>query len=188
MLNIFENCWLLLTLAGIAFVAASIVRQEKPEWGMKPLLVPLLLAVLAFGLDYAVTTDDEAVSAIVPACKRAAIAGDPDTIMEYISPNYNDRNHANKAELHSMVRHVITGSSIKKVRTQSHLINVREDDAESELGIAVHLNTDSRYAAYGTFFLVEMKFEYEKIDGKWYIRRMDLQSVNTQPMNWGDVP
>jgi hypothetical protein len=188
MWNIFENCWLLLTLAGIALIAASLVRQEKPEWGYKPLLVPVLLAALAFGLDYAFTTDYEAVSGIVPACKRAAVATDPDGIMEFISPNYMDKNHRDKAAFNRRVRSTITGSSIKKIRTQSHTVSIEGSGAQSELKVAVHLNNDSQYATYGTFFLVEIKFEYEKIAEKWYIRHMDLTSVNNQPMNWRDVP
>lgn len=188
MWNVFENCWLLLTLAGISLVAMSLVRQEKPEWGFKPLLVPLFLTALAFGLDYAVTTDYEAVGSIVPVCKRAAIEGEPDRIMEFISPNYSDKNHKNRAMLHNLVRHVITGSSIKKIRTQSHSVSIDGTKAESELGVAVHLNKDSRYAGFGTFYLVGMEFKYEKIGDKWYIQRMDLKSVNNQPMDWGDVP
>jgi len=188
MWNIFENSWLLVILTIIAWIVASVVRQEKPEWGYKPLLVPLLLAVLAFGLDYAVTTDYEAVSSIVPACKRAAVAGNPARIMELISPNYTDRYHKDKAAIEGRVRHTITGSSIDKIRTKSHNITVDGRQAESELSVAVHLNSDSRYAEYGVFYLVEMKFEYEKIAGKWYIRRMELTSVNNQPMDWPAVP
>jgi len=188
MWNVFENGWLLLTLAGIALVVASVVRQEKPEWGYKPLLVPLLLAALAFGLDYAFTTDFEAVSAIVPACKQAAIDGNPDRIMELISPNYGDKYHNDRTGIHSRVRHTITGASIKKIRTQSHAVTVEGAKARSELIAAVHMNSDSRYAAYGTFFMVEINFDYEKIGKKWYILQMDVKAVNYQPMNWGAIP
>ena len=187
MWNVLENCWLLLTLAGVALVIASVVRQEKPEWGYKPLLFSIFLAGLGFGLDHVFTTDYEAVSAIVPACKRAAIEAKPDDLMELISPNYTDRSHRDKAAFNRRVRNTITGSSIKKIRTQSHIISIKGDQAQSELGVAVHLNNDSQYAAYGTFFLVKMKFEYEKIAEKWYIRRMDVTSVNNQPMGWGDI-
>lgn len=188
MWNIFENGWLLLILAGISFVVASVIRQEKPEWGFKPLLVPILLAGLAFGLDYAFTTDYEAVSAIVPDCKRAAVEADPDGIMKFIAPNYTDRSHKNRAAFERRVRSTITGSSVKKIRTQSHKVSIEGNRASSELSVAVHLDQDSRYAAYGIFFLVEIKFEYEKIADKWTIQRMDLTSVNNQSMNWGAIP
>lgn len=188
MWNVFENSWLLLTLAGISLVVASVIRQEKPEWGYKPLLVPILLAALGFGLDYAVTTDYEAVSSIIPACKRAAIDANPNRIMEFISPTYSDRSHKDKAAFERRVRHTITGASIRRIRIQSNTISIEGNRAESKLAGAVHLNSNSQYAAYGTFFLMEMKFEYEKISEKWYIKRMDLISLNNQPMQWNDIP
>lgn len=187
MWNIFENCWLLLTLAGIALVVASIVRQEKPEWGYKPLLVPLLLAVLAFGMDYAFTTDYEAVSAILPTCKKAAIRADVKTIINLVSPNYTDSVHRDKAALRAAVEEMLPGASINRIRTQSHMITIEGDRAHSEFIVAVHLNNNSRYAVAGSLVMVEMKFEYEKIANKWYIRRMEITSINYQPMDWADV-
>ncbi|MHC4386954.1 MAG: nuclear transport factor 2 family protein [Planctomycetota bacterium] len=188
MLNIFENCWLLLTLTGIALVAASIVRQEKPEWGYKPLLVPLLLAALAFGLDYAFTTDYEAVNAILPACKKAAVDKDVDAIMNFVSPNYADSRHHNRDALRADIERVIPRASINRIRTQSHIVTIEGEHAQSEFIVGVHLNKDSGYAATGSLVMVEMKFEYEKIAEKWYIQRMELTSLNYQPSKWNDIP
>ena len=187
MWNVFENCWLLLTLAGITLVAASLVRQEKPEWGYKPLLVPVLLIMLAFGLDYAFTTDYEAVSAIVPACKRAAVETDANGIMELVSGDYMDKAHRNKAALRKAIESILPRASINKVRTQSHVIFIEGDKAQSELKVVVHLNNDNQYTGAGGLFFVEMKFEYEKAQKKWAIRRMDVTSINNQPMGWGDI-
>ena len=187
MWNVFENCWLLLTLAGVALVAASIIRQEKPEWGYKPLLVPVLLAALAFGLDTAFTTDYEAVSAIVPTCKRAAVAGNPDGIMELVSPNYTDKAHRSQTALRKAIESILPRASINKVRTQSHVISIKGNHAKSELKVVVHLNNDNQYTGAGGLFFVEMEFEYEKIGKKWSIRRMDVTSINNQPMGWGDI-
>jgi len=187
MWNVLENCWLLLTLAGIALVAASVVRQEKPEWGYKPLLVPLLLLILTFGLDYAFVTDYEAVSSIVPTCRRAAINNDTRTILSHVSPNYRDSAHDDKTALQRAAERVLEKASLKKIRTQSHVITITGDQAESRLSIAAHLNTDSQYSAAGSLVFVEMEFEYEKIAGTWLIRRMEIASVNYQPMDWADI-
>ena len=188
MWNVFENCWLLLTLAGIAFVVASVVRQEKPEWGYKPLIVPLLLAGLAFGLDYAFTTDYESVKKILPACKQAAASQDANAIIKFISPNYKDRFHRDYNAISSRIKHTLPKASINRVRTQSHVITMDGDNAESQFTVGVHLNKDSGYPGAGSMMMVKMKFEYEKIAESWYIRRMDLEEVNYQSMNWGDVP
>ena len=187
MWNVFENGWLLLTLAGVALVAASLVRQEKPEWGYKPLLVPLLLAAMAFGLDTAFTTDYEAVSAIVPECKRASVKADANRIMEFISPDYTDKAHRNKAALKRAIESILPRASINRVRTQSHTISIEADKAQSELKVVVRLNNDNQYTGAGGLFFVEMKFEYEKVEKKWSIRHMELISINNQPMDWGDI-
>lgn len=187
MWNIFENGWLLLTLAGVALVAASLVRQEKPEWGYKPLLIPLLLVILAFGLDTAFTTDYEAVSAIVPTCKRAAVEADANRIMELINPDYMDKSHRNKAALKRAIESILPRASLNKIRTQSHIISIEGEKAQSELKMVVHLNNDNQYTGAGGLFFVEMKFEYEKAKKKWSIRRMDVTSINNQPMGWGDI-
>lgn len=187
MWNVFENGWLLLTLAGIALVTASLLRQEKPEWGYKPLLVPLLLMALAFGLDTTFTTDYEAVSAIVPACKRAAVETDTNQIMELVSSNYSDKSHRNKAELRKAIESILPRASINKIRTQSHVISIEGNRAKSELKVVVHLNNDNQYTGAGGLFFVEMAFEYEKAQKKWTLRRMDVTSINNQPMNWGDI-
>lgn len=187
MWNVFENGWLLLTLAGVALVVASVVRQEKPEWGYKPLLVPLLLAALAFGLDYAFTTDYEAVSAIVPACRKAAVNADVGAFMQYVGPDYADSAHRDKAALQAAAERILPRASINRVRTQSHVITIKENHAESHFLGAVHLNKDSQYAAMGSLVMVELKFEYEKIAKKWYIQRIEVKSVNYQPMKWGEI-
>ncbi|RKY14233.1 MAG: hypothetical protein DRP52_00590 [Planctomycetota bacterium] len=187
MWNVLENSWLLLTLAGVALVAASLIRQEKPEWGYKPLLVPVLLAALAFGLDAAFTTDYEAVSVIVPACKRAAIETDANRIMEFISGDYTDRVHENKAALNRAIESILPRASIEKIRTQSHVISIKDSKAQSELKVVVHLNNDNQYTGAGGLFFVEMAFEYEKIEKQWFIQSMDITSINNQPMNWGDI-
>ena len=187
MWNIFENCWLLLTLAGIALVAASLVRQEKPEWGYKPLLVPLLLAALAFGMDTAFTTDYEAISAIVPACKRSAVEADADRIIELVSGDYTDRVHENKAALKRAIESILPRASINKIRTQSHIISIEGNKAQSKLKVVVHLNNDNQYTGAGGLFFVEMEFEYEKAKKNWLVRRMEITSINNQPMGWGDI-
>jgi hypothetical protein len=187
MWNVLENCWLLLTLAGVALVIASVLRQEKPEWGYKPLLFPIFLAGLGFGLDHVFTTDYEAVSAIVPTCKRAAIETDANRIMEFISPDYKDKAHKSKAALKRAIQSILPKASINKLRTQSHIISIEDNSAKSELKLVVHLNNDNQYTGAGGLFFVEMEFEYEKVGKSWYIRRMDITSVNNQPMSWGSI-
>lgn len=185
---IFESVWLMLTIAGVALVIVSVIRQAKPEWGYWPLLVPAAIIGLAFGLDALVKTDTEAVNEIISTCKQAAVKGDAKTFMTVVSPHYSDRSHRNKPELQTTAQHVLGKASIKKIKTQSHLLTMGPDTAESKLSVVVHLNGDSQYAAAGSLLFVSMELSYEKIEKKWYISRTEIVSVNKAPMNWSDVP
>jgi hypothetical protein len=187
MWNIFENSWLLLTAAGVALVAAGIARQARPEWGYKPLLAPLALATLAFGLDAAVMTDYEAIVHIIAACKRATIQADAVTMMRFVSPNYADSVHRDKTALSKAAEGIIKKASVKKIRTQSHVITTEGTSAKSELNVAVHLNRDSQYASAGSLIFAGLNFEYEKIGKTWYIGCVEVTSINYTPMSWHDT-
>jgi len=188
MANVFENVWLMLTVAGIALLIVSIIRQNKPEWGYWPLLVPAVIVGLAFGLDAMVKTDTESIHEIISICKKAAIAGDAKAIMTVVSPNYTDAIHHDKAGLEATARHILSKASIKKIKTQSHLLTMGSGVAESQLSVAVHLNSNSQYAAAGSLVFVSIKLSYEKTGKKWMINRTEIVSVNSHPMNWNDVP
>ena len=181
---IFENVWLLLTIAGIALVVVSVIRQAKPEWGYWPLLIPLAIGGFAFALDAAVKTDTEAINEIISLSKQAAANGDIKTIMAFISPNYIDKSHRSKAALETEAKQVFSTMSIKKIKTQSHLLTMNSHTAESQLNLVVHFNNDSRYADAGGLVFVGIELSYEKIGKNWFINRAEVVSVNNQPWNW----
>ena len=185
---IFESVWLMLTVAGVALVIVSVIRQDKPEWGYWPLLVPAAIVGLAFGLDAMIKTDTESVNEIISICKQAAVDGDAKAFMTVVSPNYTDSRRRDMASLETTVQDVLSKASIKKIKTQSHVLTMGSNIAESQLSVVVHLNNDSQYAAAGSLVFVSMKLGYEKIKKKWFISRTEVVSINNQPMNWNDIP
>ncbi|MCE5186034.1 MAG: hypothetical protein LLF76_07920 [Planctomycetaceae bacterium] len=187
MWNIFENSWLLLTIGGFALVGASIYRQIKPEHGRWPLLVPLFIILLGFGLDAAVSTDYESIERIIRSCRRAAIGGDAAGILACVSPNYSDSIHGSKDELAASAEALLRQASVEKVRTQSHVITIDGKRAASKFEAAVHLGAQNKYTAGVTMVFVGLEFNYEKIGKNWFIQRVEVKSVNFQPMDWGDV-
>jgi hypothetical protein len=184
MWNVFENCWLLLTLAGIALVGASIYRQVKPEHGYWPLLLPVLLAALGVGLDAAVQTDYESIEIIIRLCKKAAIKQNHKEIIQYVSPDYYNRTNKTKEGLESTIKSILNSASVEKARTISHNIHLNGSVATSEFDAAVHLGQANSYTQGTGFFYVGLEFAYKKIGEKWFIERVVVTSVNNQPMNW----
>lgn len=188
MTDVFENPWLLLTLAALAIVPAAIVRQTKPAWGYRPLLVPLLLAALGLTMDYAVQTDKEQIHAIIRTCRAGVVAGNVQGFSDSISPDYDDGFHRGKTQFMDSAEQMVTGASIEKVKFQEIRLTLNNSRAEVEIDMVVHLNSDSRYAMMGSVIFVSVRLECVKPSPKqWYIQRVQITSVNNQPVNWGDV-
>ncbi len=188
MWNVFENVWVLLSAAGITLVVVSMLRMDHPEWGYKPLLIPLAIAALAVGLDAGFKSDTEYIHYIIAESKKAAGANNVQGILKFISPDYSDRYHENKAELEVLMKHYLDKADIEKIKTQSHRITeLNKTNAKSEMNIVVHLSSDSQYAAAGSLVFVGLQFEFEKIKKKWMINRVELVSVNNDPMSWNSI-
>ena len=181
---VFENVWVLLTVAGVALVIVYGIRQAKPEWGYWPLLIPLAIVGAAFGLDAMVQTNTEAINEIISSSKQAAINGDVKTLMAFVSPDYSDRSHRSKAAIENEVKQVLSAAAIKKVKIQSHLLTINAGTAHSELNVVVHLGEGNRYTEMGSLVFVGVELSYEKLGKKWFISSAEVVSVNNQPWNW----
>lgn len=186
MTNVFENPWLLLTLSVLALVPAAIVRQAKPQWGYRPMLIPLLLAGLGFALDYAVQTDKEKILAIIQNCRTAATEGQIHHLSESVCQTYDDGYHRSKSLFIAAAERIITRASISKVRFQKIDLNIENTRAVVEMDTVVHLNPDSQYAAFGSLIFVSLRMECTRQpSGQWCIISTGVTSVNNQPTNWG---
>ncbi|MBC8377601.1 MAG: hypothetical protein H8E62_00345, partial [Planctomycetes bacterium] len=120
--------------------------------------------------------------------KESAVNSSVSGFMAYVSPNYADRAHRNRAELKANAERILNKASIEKIKTQSHVIDLKTNSAKSKLNIVVHLNKDSQYAAAGSLVFVGMEFEYEKIGKKWLVKSTEVTSINNQPSGWGHIP
>lgn len=189
MWNVFESYWLLLTIAGIALIVVSMLRQDHPEWGRKPLLIPMVLAALAFGLDAGFKSDAEYLRYVITSAKDAAADNDVRTLMRFISPNYSDAKHKSRNALDSSMKYYLGKADITKIKTHSHILTLdSKTSAGSEWNCVLHLDRDSQYTAAGQIVYIGMKFEFEKIGKKWLIKRAELVSVNGDRMGWNSVP
>lgn len=188
MTNVFENPWLMLTLAAISIIPVYFVRQAKPEWGYRPLLIPILLAALGFGLDYAVQTDSEKIHAIIRTCRQAAVTGDIAPIEEVLCDNYDDGFHRGREDFLNSARRAISQAAVSRVRFQTMELTLEGQRAVMELDAVVHLDPQSQYAAYGSLVFVSLRVEFAKLPtDQWCIRGVGITSVNNQRVNWGAV-
>lgn len=100
MTNIFQTPWLLLFVSLVLLIVVTLVRQNSPQkqrWWL--LLLPLSVAVLAFGLDYFIKTDYEKVKHTIKCARDAVVAEDADALATTLSPDYSDRSHNSRDKL-----------------------------------------------------------------------------------------
>ena len=86
MTNIFQTPWLLLSISLVLLIVVTVVRQNSPEktlWWL--LLLPLILGVVAFGLDYFIKTDYEKVKHTIKCTRNAIVAEDTDALAKTLS-------------------------------------------------------------------------------------------------------
>ena len=97
MFDVFENPWGLLTLAFVALLVVLVVRAvctgKRRLWLF---LIPVLLVVLAVGLDYAVETDLEKIRNTIKALAEAVDEEDADALEKVLAENYYDSFHRSK--------------------------------------------------------------------------------------------
>lgn len=189
MTSIFEKPWLLLTIAAGLLIVAGVVCQIKPRWKRWPFFVPLLVAVLAFGIDRLVQTDAEQIQSILTACRHHAVAGTIRQIAPYISDTYMDPIHSSKEATLRSVEAVIQRACLERVVERQHTLNIEGDTAVSQVRFRVHLNAQqSQYAIGGGLLFVTLEIHYiRESDGQWRLQRVMLTSVNDQPMGWQNI-
>jgi hypothetical protein len=187
--NVLETPWLLLTAAIILLAIIVVIRQtwpDKQKWWQ--LVIPVIFAVIAVGLDRFVETDYEKIESIINSGIRAVIAQDLGQIDPIISPDYSDSAHRSKAELMAFCRGLLSQSLAEKIRKQQEQITISAPQATAELSVRVHLQPQSVYATAGTLVFVKVKLDFTKtLYGRWFISRTEIITINNQRFTWGAI-
>jgi len=189
MLNIFENPWLLISLAAFLLIAAGVCRQVRPEWGYWPLLAAALAAGLGLGLDRLVQTDKEKIVAVIDACRRSAAASSARGFEPMIADNYSDAVHPDRQSLLNDAERILSRIVFHRIQVKSHTIRIEGRRAQSDLRLRVFMDPQrSDYPLAGGLMLVSMGLDYAKnAEDRWQITRVELRSVNDATVDWGDA-
>jgi len=188
MWDVFEQPWTLLGLAVIVLLVVLTVRsvwlEKRRAWQW---LLPLGVAALAFGLDYAVATDPERINAVLKAGIRAAEAEDCTAIARLMANDYEDSYHKSKEALISHCRARMKPPAIEKVRKIASDLKITSPEAVATFTLSVQFDKNSYWAqAYKASALVVLQFYLRKQpDGSWLVRRAEVIEVDKMPVNWG---
>jgi hypothetical protein len=187
MFDIFEQPWTLVGAAVLILFGLLTFRSffpEKRRWWQ--LLIPVFLAVAAFGADMLVQTDTEKINSVIKAAIRAVQQEDCGAIGAVISDNYSDSFHGTKKQLMDRCRRELSQSLVEKGKKTGLLIDISDSNATAVLFAKIFFDKNSYISQnYKSFLLVKARLSLRKQpDKKWLISRIEILELDQQPTSW----
>lgn len=190
MWNFFEQPWTLLTTAIIILLFLLLIRSmfSKKDF-LLMLLVPVLIALLGFGLDQVVKTDNEKIRTVLKTVMEAAEEENADAIEPLISDNYRDSLYSNKQRLMFFCRTKLAEPTIEQAITTIINSEITPPTATIVLTVRVVFDEQSNVAQiYKRIVMARLRIELQKqSDENWLITRVELLEIDLQPANWNSI-
>jgi len=190
MFDVFEQPYTLIGAAILVLFGILTFRSfcpEKRRWWQ--LLIPVLLAVCAFGLDFLVQTDLEGVNAVIDKAMKAFEEEDYDAIAQVLSDSYSDSYHDSKQSLLAHFKSELTRSSVSKNTKTGLLIDLSAPRATAVLFATLVFDKTSLIAQnYKSFLFVKARLYLRRQpDGKWLIERIEVLELDRQQVTWNSM-
>jgi len=190
MLDIFEQPWTLVGAAVLVLFGMLTFRSFCPEKRRRwQLLVPVFIAVAAFGTDAIVQTDTEKINAVIKTALKAVKEEDFKTIEPLITNNYSDSYHGTKKSLLDHCKRELSRPLVDKSIKRGLLIDISDPEATAVLFVVIIFDKDSYISQnYKSFLLVKSRLSLRKQpDKNWLISRIEILELDRQPTNWGRI-
>ena len=190
MFGIFEQPWTLVGAAVLILFGMLTFRSfcpEKRRWWQ--LLVPLFLAVAAFGADMLVQTDTEKINSVINTTITAVQREDYRAIGAVIANNYSDSYHSTKKHFLDHCRRELSKPLVDKGKKTGLLIDISDSNATAILFAVIIFDKNSYISQnYKSFLLVKARLSLRKqADKRWLISRIEILELDRQPTNWNRI-
>ncbi len=190
MFNFFEQPWSLLIIAVAVLYAIFRFRNifpKKRHWWQW--LIPVFIAVSAFGLDWIVKTDFEMINALIDTGIKAVEGENISAIEAIVSANYKDSHHSSKERLMAHCRRELLQPLVEENEKVFLRLEITPPVATVELTVLMKFEKDSYVAQnYKQLLLIEAKLYLQKErDKKWLISRTEILEIDNQPVNWRQI-
>jgi hypothetical protein len=187
MFDIFEQPWTLTGAAVLVLFGVFTFRSFCPErrhWWQ--LLIPVFLAVAAFGADMLVQTDREKINSVINTAIKAVQQEDCSAIEATIDNNYSDSYHSSKRQLMDHCKRELSKPLVEKNKKTGLLIEISDSSATAILFATISFDTNSYISQnYKSFLLVKAKLSLKKQpDKRWLISRTEILELDRQPTSW----
>jgi len=163
-----------------------ILTYERHWWQW---LLPIILAVAAFGLDFVVQTDLERINALISTVRKATEQENCDAIGTIISADYSDSYHNGKDDLMNHCRRLLSEPLVEKSMKMGLTVEISPPRAAVTLTVIIHFDKQSRvYREYRPFVILKIQFDLHKEQGKrWLVNRAEILEIDRQPVKWRDI-
>ncbi len=192
MWDIYEQPWALVGLAVITLFVVFTIRSvipEKRHWWQ--LLIPVLIAAAAFGLDHFVQTDKEKIEVILDAGMQAVENENFNDVYSFLSDDYSDSLHSSKQKLIDFTQRKLDTNIVEKCKKTDSLITLSQNNTKAKVNLfmLITLGKDSPVAQVYSVPLFKLKVDVDfvKKNDNWLIDCIELKSVNKQNAKWTDV-
>lgn len=190
MFDVFDQPWTLLTAAIIVLLVVFMVRRILPakrRWWQ--LLLPVILALIAFGLDWLVETDTEKIKKVIDTGIKAVEEENPDGIDAIIAANYHDSYHNAKKDLMRYCRALLSQPLVEKNKKSNLVIEESPPQAAATLTVITRFDEQSYvYQNYKHFMLIKVKINLQKqADKSWLVNRAEILEIDKQRLRWEQI-
>ena len=189
MFNVFDQPWTLLTAAVIVLFVVRMFHRilpEKRRWWQ--FLLPVLVALIGFGLDWLVETDMEKIKKVIDTGIKAVEQEDLDGIDAIIAANYHDSCHNTKKDFMRYCRALLSQPLVEK-NIKRNLVIATAPQMTVFLTVITRFEEQSYvYQNYKPFALIKVRLNLQKqADNSWLISRAEILEIDKQRLRWEQI-
>ncbi len=188
MMNIFEQPWLLVIIAGIVFLGIAIFRDVlQPRQAWLFWVLPFIIALTAFGIDRLVQTDKEKVENTLAKGVKAAEKEDVDLAADLVANDYQDTFNKSKAEFLARLRMYLPQPVIEKNILNILSLKMDSQSADAVFSVRVLFDPKGPVYQYRKIMLLKFQSRLAKQGNDWLFRDVELIEMDLQPVDWNHL-
>jgi len=188
MTNLFEQPWLLLSVAVIVLLVLVIVRDMLPQkhrWFLW--LLPVLIAASAFALDFFIQTNNEKIKQVLAEAVKAVEDENVDALDPLISGDYQDSFHGSRQALLSHSRSQLSEPIIEKNVLRIVSLNIEPPNAVVVFTVRVVFDAQGPIYEFRKQMVFKLQADFRREGDNWLFARVELLEIDLQPVNWENM-
>jgi hypothetical protein len=152
-------------------------------------IVPIVIAIIGFGLDAFVKTDMELIRDLIHTGASAFEDEKPAQIQALVAEDYHDSYHRSKDSLMDHCRNILSQPLIERIVPR--IVSFTLESPTAQLICVSQISFDrTSYASqyYNQGMLVTTQIELRKqANNQWFINSLEITQINMYPASWSDI-